>query len=69
MATPTLVITATLNTAPVSRQSELQVLQYLSVMAREAARSTGGNKATSGTVNGASGVGSATWAFTPNAAA
>lgn len=67
MATPTLVITATLNTAPVSRQSELQVLQRLCETAIHAARSTGGNNATSGTVTEPAGVGSCTWAYTPNA--
>jgi hypothetical protein len=37
-------------------------------MAIQQARSTGGNNAQSGTVNAGFGAGSATWAFTSNAA-
>lgn len=68
MATPELVITATLNTTPVSRDGELQALQTAVEMAVQKARSAGG-AATSGTVNLAHGDGSASWTYTPNAAA
>jgi hypothetical protein len=68
MATPELIITATLSSAPVSRAAELEALNQICQMAIHQAVSTGGNNATSGTVYAAFGAGSATWAFTPNAA-
>ena len=68
MATPTFTVTATLNSAPVSRNAELEALDQLCKMAIQQARSTGGNNAQSGTVNAGFGAGSATWAFTSNAA-
>lgn len=68
MATPELVITATLSSAPVNRAAELEALQQLCEMAVQQARSTGGNNAQSGTVYPAFRDGSsATWAYTPNA--
>jgi hypothetical protein len=67
MATPTLAITATLATAPVSRSGELQALQQLTEMAVTAARGAGGTS-TSGTVNLPAAAGSATWTYTANAA-
>ena len=69
MATPELIITAILSSAPVSRAAELEALQQLCDMAVQQARSTGGNNAQSGTVNAAFGAGSASWTYTPNAAA
>jgi hypothetical protein len=73
VATPTLVITATLNTDPVSRDGELSMLQWLTELAVTQVRGAGG-AATSGTVNlpanvpGGTADGSATFAYTPNAA-
>jgi hypothetical protein len=73
MATPELVISATLATSPVSRAAELSMLNFLVEMAVQQAGSMGGGS-TSGTVNlpaatpGASAAGSATWTYTPNAA-
>jgi hypothetical protein len=72
MATPELVITATLATSPVSQAAELSLLQFLVEMAVAHARKHGG-VLTSGTVNlpaataGASVAGTATWAYTANA--
>ena len=66
MATPELVITATLSTSPPSRDGELSMLQTLVDMAVQVARSAGGGS-TSGTVNLPAAAGSATWVFTPNA--
>jgi hypothetical protein len=66
MATPELVITATLSTAPVSRDGELQALQQLTDMAVNAARGAGG-ASTSGTVNLPAAAGTASWSYTPNA--
>jgi hypothetical protein len=67
MMTPTLTVTATLSSAPVSRTAELHALDHLCSMALQQARSTGGNHAQAGTVNAAHGAGSATWEYTPSA--
>jgi hypothetical protein len=69
MATPTLVITATLGSTPINRAAELQALENLCKSAVQQARSIGGNSAQSGTVHDAPGTGSATWSYTPNSAA
>ncbi|MGH6672354.1 MAG: hypothetical protein ACRECV_10335 [Xanthobacteraceae bacterium] len=66
MATPELTITATLSSAPVSKAGELQQLNDLINLAVNAARGAGG-ASTSGTVEGAFGIGSANWTYTPNA--
>lgn len=67
MATPELVITATLSTSPTSRAGELQALQSLIEQAVAAARG-GGGATTSGTLSGgAISNGSVSWTYTPNA--
>lgn len=66
MATPELVITATLSQNPTTRQGELQALHNLVEMAVNVARGAGG-ASTNGTVNAAAGQGSATYTYTPNA--
>ena len=67
MTTPTLAISATLNSAPATRNGELSMLLTLVEMAVQAAGSGTGTR-TSGTVNLPAGAGSASFTFTPNAA-
>jgi hypothetical protein len=66
MATPTLAISATLNSAPVSRNGELSMLVTLVEMVTQAAGG-GAGTLTSGTVNLPAAAGSASWTYTPNA--
>jgi hypothetical protein len=66
MTTPTLAISATLNSAPVTRDGELSLLQILVNMAVHAVGG-GTGTVTSGTVNLPAGAGSASFTYTPNA--
>lgn len=66
MATPTLVITATLSIDPVSRAGELEALIRVTTIAAWQAGGLGG-ATTEGTVESEFGSGSATWQYTPNA--